>query len=263
MAIIIPPWLNQQGADPASAFVSAFRAGASVALEKAQLQRQSENAAMAAAIRQQENEQQARREDQKIAIESAEKKAQIGLEQQKLDLAQQMAVQTARAAAMSFQVQETYRRRVAAGEDPQKVLLELGPSMGIKSGLSSLAKAPTELFQPGPPQDVLDASGRPTGYQALQTSRAAVTYRKTGGDVKQAKNPYLADLEKRLFKAKADLVADPKNKAAAQAIPRLEAELVKLEKPAAGQPFPEGALIRNKKDGKLYKVVNGKPELAE
>ncbi len=254
-----PPWLNRQGTDPATAFVGAFRAGASVAIEKAQLAQQSERAAMAAAIKQQESEQQALRDQQKIAIDSAQFDAQVGLKQQSLDIAHERIVQSAKMAAVRFQVQEEYRRRVAAGEDSQKVLLELGPSMGIREGLTSLAKAPMELMVPGGAEEV---PGLSTHVRVRQgpNSYGYIPKPKDPDLLPKPKDLNLVEMEKALAKARTDLLINKKSKAA-EYIPKLEAAIAKIK--GDSNPFAEGATIRSKKDGKLYRVVNGKPQPIE
>jgi hypothetical protein len=198
------------------------------------------------------------RADHKIAIEKAQSDALLGIRQSQLELQQQRAVETAKRAALTFQAQETYRRRVAGGEDPRKVLLEIGPGMGMTgSGMASLTKAPDEMFIPPPARDVMDEGGNPTGVQMFQTSPGGVTYRQKAPDLSQApitreipgtgktqvqhgdrsslvntpkepKNQLLVELEKALAKAKVDVMTgnDP---TMAQAIPKLEAEIAKIK----------------------------------
>jgi hypothetical protein len=98
----IPPWLSHEGADPASAFVSAFNAGANVASDRARLAAASEQAAINAGIREQELNRKAQLEQQKLAVQQAQNTALIGLRDRQLEMQQQKVTNDAIQAARTF-----------------------------------------------------------------------------------------------------------------------------------------------------------------
>lgn len=146
----LAPWLTPS-TDTATEYSRGIQTGAQIAQERNRMQMQAEQAAMNAAIRQQEAERDSIRQQQKILMEKAYQDAQIGLRKQQLE--QQAAVTELRTqqAARRFAAQRSYQQRVMAGEDPAKVMLEIGPSMTDNiSGFGSLYKAaqPTPDFEP-------------------------------------------------------------------------------------------------------------------
>lgn len=146
----IPNWISRP-ADTPAAYTQGIQIGAQIAQERNRMQMQAEQAAMNAAIRQQEAERESIRQQQRIEIDKAYQQAQIGLRKQQLDqAAASIALRTSQA-ARQFAAQQTYQRRIMAGEDPAKVMLEIGPQMTSSlSGFSSIYKAaqPVVPFQP-------------------------------------------------------------------------------------------------------------------
>lgn len=139
----LPPWLSPNAAQGWGGLaLDAAKSRANIQMERDRLSQQAATASMEAQQRSQEtaqaNQAKAQQldyehtmEQQKIAIETQYKQQQIGLQTQDLELAQKkFDAQTQQAAQMAL-VQHTYAKRVAAGEDPQKVIMELGPEMHL------------------------------------------------------------------------------------------------------------------------------------
>lgn len=139
--------------DPASAFLSAVQAGASISAENSRLnqaaQAQSLQVQMeqrridaAHAAEQDRIQRETAMQSQRLAQQAAFQQATIGIRKQQLDQAAQKAQAVATISAQKFAAQQEYQRRVSAGEDPATVALQLGPSMsgGSIGGLAGLAR---------------------------------------------------------------------------------------------------------------------------
>lgn len=144
---ILPPWLQTNPNEITQQYAYGVQLGAQIAQQHQSLQARQQQAAMEAQIRQQQLDQQAEMQRQKIKLDQSYHDQLIGWHQAQLQEAAQKNAIGIQAAARKFAATEQYRTRVAAGEDPSKVMLELGPEMGATAGLASLArKQPT----PGP-----------------------------------------------------------------------------------------------------------------
>jgi hypothetical protein len=129
----IPNWIKGPG-NLAQDFLSGLQAGSQIAHQRAALQQQAQISAVNAQVQQQQLQMQAERQRQQIEMQRAYhdqvtqiRQQQLADQQQKIGMATQMAAQ-------KFAAQQAYSKRVASGEDPAKVLLELGPSMGASAG---------------------------------------------------------------------------------------------------------------------------------
>jgi hypothetical protein len=155
----LPPWLTPQAAQGYGDLAAeGFKTGATIANERARLAQEAAQHGMEMQQRQQEFQQKTAAEQeaaqqaglveqQKIQIDKATKDAELGLRQQDLALKQKdFEQQTQQAAALSA-VQQQATKRIAAGEDPQKVWMELGPQMNMTS--AALSKLITPPFKPG------------------------------------------------------------------------------------------------------------------
>lgn len=171
----IPPWLTPQAAQGYGELAgAAHRAALQAKLEREKMAQQAAQAAMQMQARQQElaaNMQaraeamrsEAMREDQKLRIEKAYKDSVLGIQQQELDIRQKTAEHSIKQAAASFAAKQEAGRRIAAGEDPQKVWMELGPTMGITgNAMANLSKKPFEMGSAS------DIEGLP-GFKQIQT----------------------------------------------------------------------------------------------
>lgn len=144
----IPPWLNRS-ADPASYFLPARHEAWNEIGEMARIQQAS--AALAESARRTDMELQMERErsqaeqnvkQQQLEIAKAYHDSETGLQVQKLEEAKRMNSMRIQQFAQSAAAKQEYQQRVASGEDPAKVGLELGPRMGVPgSGLASLVRA--------------------------------------------------------------------------------------------------------------------------
>jgi len=137
----MPPWLTRTP-DLGANFTRGLQIGANIAQERNRLAQQAEQAAMSAAIRAQEIEQDSIRKQQELLMEKAYKDAMVGLRKRELDTSEATFQMKAQQAARRFASQQTFQRRVQAGEDPAQVLLEMGPALGESlTGAAQLYKA--------------------------------------------------------------------------------------------------------------------------
>lgn len=151
MAYPIPPWLTPKS-NPAEEYSRGLALGANIAQERNRLQAQSEQAAMAAQVRQQEIERQALKDQQEIAITQAYQSTQSALKTRQLDQVQQALAMKTKQAASRFIAQQLFTQRVRGGEDPAKVLLEMGPQLGESlTGAAQLYKATQPVTGAAPP----------------------------------------------------------------------------------------------------------------
>lgn len=132
MAFEIPPWIRP--ADTATEYARGMSLGVQIAQQTQRIQAQQEAAAMEAALKMQQIERESEFERQRIAVQDAYNQERLNLERQQLD--QVGAVNQMKIAEMAkqFAAQEQYRQRVAGGEDPAKVGLELFPLLGMGAG---------------------------------------------------------------------------------------------------------------------------------
>lgn len=144
IAYPFPPHLQQQ-INPAQEYARGLQIGAQAAQAQAALQAQREANAQRVAIQQQELEQQSIKDQQRLLVEKAYNDARIGLEEQQVRAAQQLAEQKTKAAAIQFQYQQRAASEIAAGADPSSVWMKYGPLVtGSLSGVGSLMSASKE-----------------------------------------------------------------------------------------------------------------------
>lgn len=143
----IPSWIRPPG-NLAQDYLSGLQAGSQIAHQRAALQQQAQISAVNAQVQQQQLQMQAERQRQQIEMQRAYHDQVTSLRQQQL-AEQQQKIQTAtQMAASKFAAQQAYSKRVQSGEDPAKVLLELGPAMGASAGdLGAALKSTKEVEQ--------------------------------------------------------------------------------------------------------------------
>jgi hypothetical protein len=156
---ILPPWL-QPRSDPAAEFTAAFHAGSAVAMEQQRLQAEQQRSAMAAAERAQIAQQDALVQQQKIEVDKAYNQAQIGLQKQRLDDAQQKIAQTAQSAARRYQAQESIKQKIAGGMDRAEAYLSEPAAFSTMAGAGTLARDVQQRVNPFVPSiQQLDVPG--------------------------------------------------------------------------------------------------------
>lgn len=167
--MIPTPWIKAY--DPAQEFLGGYSQGAQVAEANArmaqaaqqhaqqiqhaaqQLQQQQHEAQMRHEIEQQRLEQNSRIEQQQLEISRAYHDAQIGMQQQRLQEAKVMNDQRIKQYADMAAGRMEISKRVAAGEDFDKVMMEVGPrAFGNSSSAVSSAMRIAERRQAPPPQ---------------------------------------------------------------------------------------------------------------
>ena len=102
-------------------------------------------------------EQQMMRKEQEDAMAKAQWEAEYGMK----------AAEVAR----KHTAMQEYQQRIRAGEDPLKVILDVGPSIGI-GGQAEAAAIRAQNQQPPPTWSMIP--GLPPGVQALQSSRGGI-----------------------------------------------------------------------------------------
>lgn len=129
----VPSWIRPPG-NIAQDWLSGMQAGAGIARQRAELQQQAQIANLHADIQAQQMQMQAERQRQMLQMQKAYhdqitqiRQDQLAQQQQKVQLATDQA-------ARKFMATQAYQQRVARGEDPSAVMLELGPSMGASGG---------------------------------------------------------------------------------------------------------------------------------
>lgn len=128
--ITIPPWLAPK-ADEAENFLRGYQTGAQISEAQSRLAVQSQQVA-----------EQSLRRQQELEIDKAYKQAMLQMNQSELAERKRVNDLNMLKSSRMFAAQEQYRRRVAAGEDPMKVGLEIGPMMGTTdAGLAGMARA--------------------------------------------------------------------------------------------------------------------------
>lgn len=135
-----PPWISP--ADPVASASRGLALG---------MQMGSQQAA------QQFQEQQMQRKEQEDAIANAQWEAEYGLR--------------ASEAARKHEAMQEYQQRIASGEDPLKVILEIGPKVGI-SGQAEAAVIRAQNQKKPPTWQMIP--GLPEGVQALQSSAGGI-----------------------------------------------------------------------------------------
>lgn len=161
----IPPWLH--GVSPGEIgqlYQNAQRAGAQIQMEQQRLSQESQQAQMALQAKQEAAKQDQMRQAQQMQIEKAYHDSEIGLRKSQLEQTQKELQQKTQIAAQTFQAKQQAQQRIAAGEDPQKVWMELGPMMGVTgAGLANLAKKPVQFG------GATSVEGLPEDWKAVQT----------------------------------------------------------------------------------------------
>lgn len=264
-----------------------------MALEQAKLQQDAEQNQMMLAAKQAAAERDSMRQQQEMEIAKAYHDAQIGLQRQELQQKQQEFQLKASAAARQFAARQKFQSLVDAGEDPAKAMLSLGVEMGAPSGAFTASQRNNQAFIP----NEIDVGGNkltqmsPNRYAfspklnnadmtAVPVPGAEGQYQKIGNRVYPVRENPDAVSAKRDLKAfvtehPADMPYLTGERVPATDLSKKRVQLLKPEYESLKQatlpkgltagtgttPYKEGATIRNKKNGKLYRVVNGEPVL--
>lgn len=143
--MMIPPWI--QPADTARQYATGVQLGVNIAQQTQRLQAQREQEAIASEMRLRQLQEQSEERRQRIEMDRAYHDQVVGLRQQQLEEAAQKNQMATRLAATKFAAQQEYRARVAAGDDPAKVMLELGPAMGAGSSNIGMAMRASKIAE--------------------------------------------------------------------------------------------------------------------
>lgn len=178
MAAGIPatPWI--QAPDVAQHWSQGYGLGLQAAQEQNQIAIAQQKMAQQAQQQQVELEMQQRQADQKARMEQAQIEtakayhtAQVGIAQGKLQEAQQMNQMKVQQAAQIASVKMQAQQRIAKGEDPSQVWMELGPQAGMgMGGIGSLANAQVRAKQAAVPKNLeINKQAEGTFYRSSPT----------------------------------------------------------------------------------------------
>lgn len=129
----IPNWI-QPPESLAGRYLQGIQIGNEIQNQRAQLAEAQNRFAINASIQQQQLQQQALAQQQRLEVEKAYHNQLIDLQQQQLKEVEQVNAVKTQQAARQFQAQQAFQQRVASGEDPADVLMQLGPQMGMHAG---------------------------------------------------------------------------------------------------------------------------------
>jgi hypothetical protein len=224
----LPPWLNVQP----SQFVDAARAGTAAGLEASQQRQRAQEAAAARAARQWEFEQELRRRalEQAAAREDSARQLAATERYNLARLGQDKSANEAQAAHW----------RTIEAADMARAGQSIMPTEFNRDPNKAYITAGGSYIKPTPTAKIPTISGDAAYWSALRKVELDDDLKPYQKDEAAFRLGVLRDAQKR--------EREPLPTALASA------------KPA---PFKEGALIRSKKDGKLYRVVNGVPVLEE
>lgn len=128
----MPSWIKP--ADTPANYLSGVQIGVGIAQANQRLAAQREQAAIEAEVQTRRIQAQMEESRQRLAIQQAYHDQVLALRQGELEDAAAKNAMGMRVMASKLAAQQSYRERVAAGEDPSKVMLELGPAMGAAAG---------------------------------------------------------------------------------------------------------------------------------
>lgn len=121
------------------------RANVALQMQQQRLQQESEQAAMANQIKSQQLQEEHLKNQQELAIKSQYEQTLNELKRDQIDQAGQLVKLKTQEAARKFSAQQMFQSRVSNGEDPNDVMREMAPMMGVTgAGMAS-------LFRPQPP----------------------------------------------------------------------------------------------------------------
>lgn len=146
------PWI-QPPESIAGRYLQGVQIGNQIANQRAQLAEAQNRSALQASLQQQELQQQALAQQQRLEVQKAYNQQAIALRQQQLQDAEQLNLIRVQQAARALTLRQRYTQRVAQGEAPAKVLLEMGPELGIgEQAMAAAFRSLTPKTVPTPPQ---------------------------------------------------------------------------------------------------------------
>lgn len=281
MAYTLPPWIRPPG-DLASAYISAYRAGAATAEAQARLNVQANEQAQQFAVQEQRLHQQNLLDQQQLQVSKAFHEASIGIKQQELAQTQQRIALTAQSAAEKLAGQAQYQKLRAGGMSATEALLATPSLFPSGAGLASIANAQERQAQlkargEGTLTEFPELPGykflrQNTGYltpvqrperspQSIQQNIQRTSLQHDINEIDKVWGPQLQGAQD----------VGPDQKAAFESAKARRAQLKALQSgigsmtvtgtnaPAAPSPYKEGTVLTNKKDGKKYVVRDGQP----
>lgn len=181
----IPPWLRP--ADTAAEYSRGLALGVQIQHQNAAMAQEAQQTQMQLELKKQQLAQDATLANQKIELERAMHQEQMALRKAELDQAAQKIAIATKQAADSYAAQRELQSRVRAGEDQEKVMLELYPRL-FKSGsglggVLNAMRTRTQLSGPVQAQPVLDPFTKQPmpGVFSVPNERGGMSLRNTPG----------------------------------------------------------------------------------
>ncbi len=264
----VPPWIT--AADPAGEMLHGFQIGAGIAQERSRLASEQERAGIEAQVRQQELQRQTSYENTRLATEKARTDAEIGLRAANLQRLQEQNAFTMKVAATKMADQQGFAKDLAAGMSVEQALFR-HPTLASPTAITQARKDAQDISAQhlqiardrlAMEQERLDNQENKPG----KTGTIDVPYVPNGATDAQKLNPVMVrglPLDSPEVNTLMGTNAPPGT--GTNFVPRVKAPAPALLPPgspapaAAAAPYAEGSVVRNKKDQKLYKIVNGVP----
>lgn len=207
------PWVGKP-ADPAAEYAKGLQIGSQIWEAEQRLQAQQQQHAQDMALRQQQIDQNARIESQRIEITKAYHDAQIGVQKQRLEDYRKINDFKIQQTALQFAARQRMSQRIAAKEDPFRVMLEEGAAAGIGGpAMASAARAQQASLPLAPVQTsaVLDPTTKapmPNWFATRTTAGTPEVHRATSGSSDHWERGKQIDVIKVELKAAQDRLKD-------------------------------------------------------
>lgn len=257
-----------QPADLAGEFLKGVQTAGQLREAQNRLNQQAEETSQRLSQQAQQNQQEHDLEQQRIAVEQQYHQQEIGLRKQQLQQVEQVNAAKTANAARQFQARQQWEQgfsRIDADttmtpeqKDAAKTsfIMKLAPMMGIAGTEASAMLRDMRPAKPTVPASVVDKGDflqvtQPNGQSSIHFKPKAASEKDPNVKVRLPEGTTTMSMSQ-----------------AQRVIPSLDAELQKdpvnlsvmgAPKTTVKNPFTEGTTIRSKKDGKIYKIVNGQP----
>lgn len=232
----IPSWLNPP--DIAGSYEKGLSIGASIGQEQARLQAEHERTIMESQAREKATKQSALTAEARIKTESAYRTATLGLQQARLQDAAEVNAAKTKEAALKL-------------ADQQGFAADLKSGMKIEDALYRHPRLSTPASAVAAHKDTLDL-----GSQRLDLRQQQIDLQKQALSDREAKTPPPRRTGSRTTKDPETGNTSTTYTYEDRGVPAEQSSEVPVN---TASPFKEGQVVKNKKNGKTYKIVNGQP----
>lgn len=254
---VIPEWLNTPNVG--ALYAQGLSIGAQVAEKNAQLQQEARRMEMESAVRQEQIKRQSAMEQARLATQKAYQTMQIELEQQRLGQAAQGVQLRTQAAAQKLADQQKFAGLIRNNVPMDQALAQV-PGLATPSALMAAKRDQTNLVQ-----QRLEIARQNV---EMQKKRIAMEQQRIDEAKRHTPSKMIMSLGEMYTALRNTFEDTPEGKEQADAIRELIRQRISgggsaPAKASGPSPYKEGQTIRDKKTGKVYKVVNGRPVLHE